>query len=272
MGQLADNTPLTSSEQQKGSPVPDQENTSISDVSINEASKDELTKDLEKPSPEELKKSADLEKISEIAKIQSIDIETALFNVNRNESLLVNLFSNFIKDYEGANKEIIEALEADNTDFAQYKLHTLKGLTGTLGAKQLSEATENLEKIITDAEKPIDSALAQFDLQFIELLSGLQRAGLEAPQSATSGTGKSLSEVDLDIKLILEIAERLRGLLGSGSTTSSKDLVLLQKELDGAASELVAELADSVDNYDFDDALIALDKLETQLRAFVSNG
>lgn len=211
-------------------------------------------------------------KLDALAAIEAIDTCTALFNVNNNTKLLLSLFANFIVDYKGVNEEIISALEADEREFCQYKLHTLKGLTGTLGIKELSLAAERLEKCLIqespDNQKPSDyqAQLKDFDQQFRSLMEALHAGGFNQQHINSATEQIALSNLNLDLDWILELTYQLRHKLETGSTSASEQLNRLKSELEGAASETLDELTDSVDNYDFDDALQVLDKLEADLR------
>lgn len=212
-------------------------------------------------------------KIQAIAKIPVIDMEFAMFNVANNAALLLNLLHNFVKDYQGANTQVMVALESGNTEFATYKLHTLKGITGTLGAKKLSHVIEILEKrlkqqLIQQQSGSLETEQFAFNQEFNDLMSALEDAGLAPSSESKRNVKVNLSEIDLNLNSVLEITHRLQRHLELGSTAATEELDTLIAELQGANGNIIAELIDSVDNYDFDDALIALEKLQKQLRDF----
>lgn len=200
----------------------------------------------------------------QLAEINEIDIQKALFNVNHNEMLLLNLYCDFVKDYQDADQFILQALESGDTNAAHYKLHTLKGLSGTLGAIPLSDAAETLEKQILSGESQLQPVLADFSRAFDAIMVALQNTDFIKDSNSTESKSR-ISEIDLDMDWVVELIERLKPLLASGSGQANKELQLLQAELHGAGYNALEALADSVDNYEFEEALKALTTLEAQL-------
>jgi len=217
--------------------------------------------------PAQQNQTRDEELLAPLSNVSAIDLDKALFNVNNNSELLRNLFADFVKDYAGVNEQIITALEASDIEFAKYKLHTLKGLSGTLGAVHLSDCAEALEKELLKGHSDYRSNVEQFDQAFTQLLMQLQQCDFIKVSAQPNLSNNQEKALTVNIEHALELANRLKPVLESGSGQAHQELDTFKTELAGFADEILDELVESVDNYDFDDALVALQKLEQKLRA-----
>ncbi|MDD5572007.1 MAG: PAS domain S-box protein, partial [Bacteroidales bacterium] len=98
-------------------------------------------------------------------------VNNIMNDLDGNKSELKNLFTNFIDDLDELFKKIQFA--ANNRNFQELKsaIHTVKGLTGTIGASQLYEIIKDLETSLKDKEenyeritKTLDSVMDKYDL------------------------------------------------------------------------------------------------------------
>ncbi|MFA6924381.1 MAG: PAS domain S-box protein [Bacteroidales bacterium] len=92
-------------------------------------------------------------------------------NLNGNKSELKELFVNFIDDADELFSKIESAVLNRNFGELKIAIHTIKGLTGTIGASQLYEIIKKLESTLKDNEenfqenvKTIDLMMEKYDL------------------------------------------------------------------------------------------------------------
>ena len=75
---------------------------------------------------------------SNLSHMQGIDVQAGLAGVNNDWKLYTKLLYNFHHRHHCIKEEILAALESGNMSAAKRLVHTIKGLSGTVGAKRLS--------------------------------------------------------------------------------------------------------------------------------------
>jgi CheY-like chemotaxis protein/HPt (histidine-containing phosphotransfer) domain-containing protein len=77
-----------------------------------------------------------------------ISVNEGLNRVGGNSKLYNKILTTFYTDYSDITARIKEAMDADDQELAQRLAHTVKGVAGNIGAKDLAEATGQLEAAI----------------------------------------------------------------------------------------------------------------------------
>jgi signal transduction histidine kinase/DNA-binding response OmpR family regulator/HPt (histidine-containing phosphotransfer) domain-containing protein len=111
--------------------------------------------------------------------IPGIDIQSGLNRVRGNRSLYVKLVTTFCADYAEGAMQIQKAMDQGDRESAQRLAHTIKGLSGSIGATELQEVAGHLEAAIKqgtstdyrDLLDPFDKALTKA-LALLEPLTG----------------------------------------------------------------------------------------------------
>jgi two-component system sensor histidine kinase/response regulator len=131
------------------------------------------------PAPPEAPPAAD-----GIPAIEGLDSRDGLARVAGNRTLYLKLLRQFAQQQGPAPRQIADALATGDRKLAERLAHTVKGVAGSLGAKEVQQAAAELEKAIA-------SGAATPDLSRVEAVLGAfvgrLRAALpaEAPASAT---------------------------------------------------------------------------------------
>jgi CheY-like chemotaxis protein len=107
--------------------------------------------------------------------IAGVDVHRGLEQVNNMPELYQDILCSFLSELDGIFADLPRALEKDRTDETRRKVHTLKGLAGTIGATRL-------EKITT----VINSALKSNLTISPELIHELQEALGEAKKGLST--------------------------------------------------------------------------------------
>jgi two-component system sensor histidine kinase/response regulator len=200
--------------------------------------------------------------------LPGIDIPMGLKRTGGDAVLLHKILMNFLRDHHDDAQAILRALQAQDTALAQRITHTLKGVSGSIGAKSLqpaaialdaalrSRATATYRRLIDnldDALALVISSLTWLEQQEIgkaniETTSGtIDRQALQVLLDQLAGL---LHDMDPDAEVV---ALDLRRLLGSGAAQP------LTNEL---TNELVRQLA----TFDFDSASQTLARLREELK------
>ena len=85
-----------------------------------------------------------------IPEMEGIDVEAALGRIAGNKKLYMNLLRRYVERQEDAVERIREALRAGDAVLAERIAHTLKGLSGNIGAVEAQAAAGELELSIHD--------------------------------------------------------------------------------------------------------------------------
>ena len=157
-------------------------------------------------------------------------------------------------------ERIRAAVEAGDPNTAQRKAHTLKGLAGNIGAQALYQIAERVEESFRNGEPgaSIETALAELQIELSAVMAALNRLGEHDSALATGDTR--------DITQVPVLLTQLRKLLEDNDAEAEQPVEALIPLLAGSPqARLLTEIADHVENYDFDAALEAITRLQAEI-------
>jgi two-component system sensor histidine kinase/response regulator len=129
--------------------------------------------------PGGLRKTADpLLPSMELPAMSGLDATDGLSRVAGNRKLYVKLLRQFVEQQGPALGQVADALSKNDTVLAERIAHTLKGVAGNIGARQVHAAAGILEKALHDHGAPaaVESAKQQLAGALDPLLSALRTA------------------------------------------------------------------------------------------------
>ena len=184
--------------------------------------------------------------------LPGIDSELGLSRVMGNRSLYRNLLHKFVEGQHDCLERIRQALDANDRTLAERLAHTLKGVSGNIGATGLQELAAQLETAIREQSSAAELAnrLAQVDAPLQTLCQQLSMA-LMSPH-AEALPEPAPSEIDDDIRPILE---QLAQLLREDDAESLEVLDAHLSSLQQNHSHYLAPLEEAIRNYEFEQAL-----------------
>ncbi len=114
-------------------------------------------------------------KISYIDKICVKDLNTkdGLMYAGLNEKVYIDLLNSFVLNYENIHEKIKNLLLEDNLKQAKMKIHSIKGLLGTIGARRLYDIAKELE-ISCSTNQNIEKSLEEFSKNFQPFIKDLK--------------------------------------------------------------------------------------------------
>lgn len=92
----------------------------------------------------------------------SIDLDKALEQLGGSDKLYKTVVSGFYDKYRHVDDTIFELFEADEFEEARRLAHSIKGLSGNLGAKELRLKALDLEMAIKNKQPTIDLEMLEF--------------------------------------------------------------------------------------------------------------
>jgi polar amino acid transport system substrate-binding protein len=105
------------------------------------------------------------------------EVQTGLIRAGGNQSLYIDLLSKFHRDYADATSQIKRALENREHELVQRLVHTVKGISGSIGALELANAAAELETAIRqEPTGDLEDLLDLFDTKLNIVLDSINQA------------------------------------------------------------------------------------------------
>lgn len=179
-----------------------------------------------------------------------LDLDTTggLARVAGNRRLYLNLLDRYSAEQANAPTRIWAALAADDRATAERLAHTLKGVSGNIGAIGIQDLAAHLEQAIRQGATPaaLEPLLGQIETALAALLAGLGTV----PREASTAT------VTVNREELEPILARLRQLLTDDDAEAADYLATHRAALAGSLpAEPFLALEKAVNDYNFDEAL-----------------
>lgn len=191
----------------------------------------------------------------DIPNIPGLNIESALGRMNDKKKLYLSVLKKFYSNNQSVISEIKAALSKEDQETAQRLIHTLKGVSGNIGADSLHERTKLVESSIIEKDSHrFEEEIVNLEEELIELFDNI---------SSQLDFGPKIVRQTLNIEQIREIIPNFRQLLMS----KNPDAKAMLKELEaaGLSGELFDEIVININKYDFKNAIIILENIEKTL-------
>ncbi|MCP4159912.1 MAG: PAS domain S-box protein [Deltaproteobacteria bacterium] len=197
------------------------------------------------------KESDGIEDFYELVKNTSdINIDSGLEKVGGNKNLYIKLLREFIRDHDDVTFEIRELLENKEIGEVERIIHTVKGLTGTLGAEKLNSLFLSLELIIKENETTEENV--KFDQQLYELEVELNKFVTQVSDALPKEA--KISEESffwVDKKEVLSQLKELKKLIEINDMASEDLLEEVHENLASFMPDEAKALSDAIGAIDF---------------------
>jgi HPt (histidine-containing phosphotransfer) domain-containing protein len=167
------------------------------------------------------------------------------------KSLYLSILRKFIAGQKSVAAEIAKALEGNDWDTAGRLAHTLKGVSGTIGATALQHLAEDLETAIK-ASQPREVVDGRLD----ELKGPLEFLIVQLERQLPEEQGDVA--VTVDPERLKAVADKLEALLGDDDAEAGDVLDGNADLLRTAFPNHYRQIANAIRSFDFDTALAAL--------------
>jgi two-component system sensor histidine kinase/response regulator len=193
------------------------------------------------------------------ANLLDIDTVQGLRLCAGNQTLYIGLLHEFGTELGTAPLRIAQALVHDDQDSARRIAHTLKGVSANIGAQRCRRLAETLEHLIT-AAKPV-SELQRVLAQLQDHMDGLllQINAVKVVEHVPPVLADSLEPVEPGHLFI--VCQALADLLQAANIEADQLIKVHQDVLLRGLGDGFHEVMQGVKNYDYDQALIVLNKL-----------
>ena len=113
---------------------------------------------------------------TDFPELAGIDVDDGLRRMLNRPALYEKVLRDFRARFIGETERILAALAANATEEAIRRAHSLKGISGTIGAKSLADLARELEFAIRESKPELDSALALVDAELAVVLDSIKQA------------------------------------------------------------------------------------------------
>ncbi|MET4633354.1 hybrid sensor histidine kinase/response regulator [Kaistia defluvii] len=195
------------------------------------------------------------------AALPPFDLDTALVRVNGKKALLRKLILSFATNYGDVIATLRAEIEADKLDDARRLAHSLKGVSGSLELRKVSEASRQLEDAIAHRElMNIEDLIERLDLA---LQPALAAAGSLTSADASIATASDASLDPAARAKATRLLGELRQQLVKRSMRARKTFEALETALQGTPEAAhLSQIRDPISRLDFSHALEGLDAVE----------
>jgi two-component system sensor histidine kinase/response regulator len=198
-----------------------------------------------------------------LPELPGVSVASGLERVGGNKPLYAKLLRKFRESQQKAVAEIRAALHSGDWETAGRLAHTVKGVSGNLGAESLYSAAAELEKAIKEGQQNIDHPMARFGSQLKIVMDGIKvlEESLAARKVPEPSTGVSVDKES--VKLLLQDMAQL---LESDLTEAMNRLEALKQHLaHSSAHEEFKRLEKQVESFDTDGALKSVEAIAKAL-------
>ncbi len=203
------------------------------------------------------------------AQVPQLSVATALRRVAGNPKLYLSLLQRYRSDQADTLSELRERLDAHDHATAERLAHTLRGVSGNIGAEAVETQAALLEKALREgaSEADIASHITQTDHSLQPLLTSLKAwfdhadasaAATEASKPATTTPASATSSADAQIRLQVQL-QKLSTMLEEMDGDAHDFLASMPSELTTLLpQDVLNTLHQQVAAFDFEEALALL--------------
>jgi len=210
--------------------------------------------------------------------LSGINPEIGIKRLGNNQEIYLKILQQFRDNHQNSATEIKTALESQEIETATRIAHSIKSISGSIGALALSQTAANLEKILrTGVLEQVNLELAKFETNLKEVMEAIaslfslhSEVRDEFPPLGKGGIGGIKTEFDQQLigKLITEMVE----LLETDWNEAITHLNTLKEEFKNTQFEAeIKQLEKKLNNFDIDASLKILQSLKSSLKCEQSN-
>ncbi|MDD2915190.1 MAG: response regulator [Gallionella sp.] len=183
--------------------------------------------------------------------IDGLDMVNGLRRVLGKKSLYLSMLRKFATGQKFVMAEILQALEGNDWDTAQRIAHTLKGVSGNIGATALQQLAEKLEAAIREhrPRAEVDAQIGELKNTLAHFIDGLEQKMTEEPRPAI------VTVAPEELKIV---RDKLEALLADDDAEAFDLLDTNAGLLNAAFPDHYRQIDNCIKSFDFEAALIAL--------------
>ncbi|MFA6012796.1 MAG: PAS domain S-box protein [Desulfobacteraceae bacterium] len=183
--------------------------------------------------------------------IKGLDTANGLARVLGKKPLYLSMLRKFVVGQKSIVGDILKELELNSFDTAERYAHTLKGVSGTIGATGLQQLAENLETAIKERQ-PNETVKARLDELKMPLESLITQLEQQIPVESVK------TAVTVAPEQLIVICDILAAMLADNDAEAVDVLASNANLLNTVFPKHFRAIEDGVRSFDFEAALVAL--------------
>jgi CheY-like chemotaxis protein len=193
-----------------------------------------------------------------LPEIAGINLADGLKRVAGNKRLYRDLLGQFAAKQGNAAAQISTALESGDHALAERIAHTVKGVAGNIGITEVQFVAQKLENALRDGEINVAPLL----VEFANVMATQVHAIEEALFASATARMEEVRTGPFNKEATAGALVRLRSLLEASDGDAEESFRGLQEALAGAIEKpYLDRLSASINDFDFDAALVKLDEI-----------
>ncbi len=198
------------------------------------------------------------------SEIHGIVMTSGLSRVGGNKKLYLKLLAKFREGQETAFEKIKEALRSEDLMTATRLAHTVKGVSGNLGAEDLYHVAADLENAIRDQSDNLDELLTEFSRQLKVVMDGIEE--FEQRRITSPIRYEIMPRVQTDVEAVKPLLQEMAQLLESDLMEAMKRLEALKQHLmNSSVCDDFQLLEKQVEGFDTDSAMDSVQTIAQKL-------
>jgi two-component system sensor histidine kinase/response regulator len=212
---------------------------------------------------EVLEQDKRLEHLLEIPELPGIDVARGLARLQGDARLYYRVLQKFQRHQADSYQRLRAAVEDGCFEEALRITHSLKGVVGNVSAPHLQVAVQKLDKSLrSSSKKDLGPLLTRFQIDLDTVLEGLKNL------NALDVSGSESSPAATDRQVLESMLKDLGAKLEDDDTDAVALLTKLASRLPpGFEPELISRLRETVEDYEFQEALDILRELQDLISA-----
>jgi len=194
--------------------------------------------------------------------IPGICIENGLERLNGSEEIFLKLLEKFFNAYSSSDLERLKhCLNNNEMEQAKRWVHTLKGVSGNIGALDLQQQTLTLENSIETQDSQLNDHLEAFSQQFLNLLESLGKLNYSEPQSS-----ELERQEQIDPQLLQQKLQELSDVIKKRKPKPCKQIMddITAYQLPESIAQEIEDLDNSLKRYRFKKAATVLAAIQSK--------
>jgi two-component system, sensor histidine kinase and response regulator len=197
--------------------------------------------------------------------LNGIDITLGIHQTGGRPSFYIEMLNEFVTDHKDDHQKIVNALNENQKDLAVRIAHSLKGVAGGVGAKDLQLHSKAVEATIkSDETGELKSLLENLkgELEFV-MVDIIQKLNSEPNNNLHHEEERPISSDEL--RTLFDKTEELLNEMDPDAETVVKKFALHASSIDISLKESAALMVEQCENMEFFEALEVLKTLENSL-------
>lgn len=188
-------------------------------------------------------------------KLKNIDVQDGTYRIAGNLNAYLGILKKFSKNNKEFANTLNQYIKEDRKEESKRLVHTIKGVSGNIGAKTLNYMVKNLEKTLKSENRDndmlkveIDSVSNELDIIFSQIKNLIDYIDANSNSDA--------KDASIDKQELLSKLEELKGAIEEYDTTARQRHEELKKYMPAyEVGDEYEQLGDCIVNYNFDTAL-----------------